>query len=163
MNDDISDSARLGRAGAISGCFWFFIALLFDKGVQDFNYPVMPTDSIIAITGCLLAAAITGASIALFFGRLLLKRSKLTFFLLPLATIPMATSIFSVLVWIVWLLVGETEGGPRLHHLATILSFFVLYACISLLAIFVYLFAILNQLAIRAYFQSTEQRDEPFV
>jgi hypothetical protein len=150
MSDDMPVPSQFACAGAISGCFWFLIALLFDKGVQDFNYPVIPTDSLIATVGCLLAAIITGASIAVLFRRLFMKRSKLTFFLLPLATIPTATSMFSVLVWIVWLLFGTPDDVPKLSHLGTILSFFVLYACMSLLAVFVYGFAILNQVAIRA-------------
>jgi hypothetical protein len=150
MSDDTTPQTRLARAGAISGGCWFLLALLFDKGVKDFNYPVIPTNNFIAVVGSLIAAIITGTCIALLFSRSLLKSSRLTFFLLPFATIPLSIAMFSVLIWIVWLFFGNTDGVPKLFYLGTILSFFLFYACISLLAVFVYGFAILNQWALRA-------------
>src|SRR5262245_40737546 len=51
--------------GASSGAVWFLIALAFDKGVRDFNYPVIPTASPLAIALSLFAAILTGVAISL--------------------------------------------------------------------------------------------------
>jgi hypothetical protein len=130
--------------GASSGFVWFLIALTFDKGVRDFNYPVIPTAGLLAIAGSLLAAILTGVSISLLFQRCIQSRSMWLHLALPLITVPTAITIFSVLVWVVWLLLGRTAGVQPLGQLANTLGFFLIYGLCSIFAPFLYVVAALN-------------------
>ena len=137
-------------AGAISGGLWFLLALAFDNGVRDFNFSVIPTNSHLAYFGSGLSGVLTGVGIALLFHRLLLSKSRVVFFALPIATLSTAIVTFSILIWITWLALGNHAGVPALGRLADILSIFLVYGLMSLFTPVVYACALLNQYVLRA-------------
>ncbi|HZM52558.1 MAG TPA: hypothetical protein VFE68_18795 [Vicinamibacteria bacterium] len=140
--------------GAFSGALWFGLAIAFDKGVQDFNYPVIPTDSSVALFMSSLCGIATGVAVALLFQRPLLSRSWAVFFGLPLATLPAALIVFSLLVWVTWLGFGSLEEPPFLR-LGNILGIFLIYGLLSIFAPVLYAFALLNQYLLRSLVQRT--------
>src|SRR5688572_17487606 len=95
---------RLLAVGVVSGATWFVVALAFDKGVRDFNRPVIPTGSPSAIVASLLAAIVTGVCVTFVFRRSWSSRSRVVLWLTPPATLVTALVTFSVLTWMVWLL-----------------------------------------------------------
>ena len=141
---------RLTAAGAVSGGLWFLLALAFDKGVHDFNFPVIPTNSLAAWIASGLCSVATGVCMALLFHRLLLSRSKLVFYALPIAMLPCAIAAFSILIWVAWVALGNRSGVVPLHRLVDILSIFLIYGLISLFTPLLYGCALLNQYALRS-------------
>ncbi len=136
--------------GAISGIVWFGIALLFDKGVEDYNYPVIPTNSLQACVGSFLAAVATGILIALLFQKSLFKTSKRSLFLAPFKIMPVAITAFGLLIKLLWIFLGEADNGY--YSLDYILSIFLIYGLFGpLTAPFVYGFTVINLLVFRKY------------
>ena len=125
------------------------VALAFDKGVQDFNFPVIATNSAIAVVASWLAATATGAAVAMAFRRPLLKSSDLFFVSLPLLTLPVALALFALLSWLAWVGFGTTKDVPLFHRLGDFLSFFLVYGLISIFTPILFGLALLNQWAIR--------------
>jgi hypothetical protein len=141
---------RLAIAGALSGGLWFLLALAFDKGVQDFNFPVIPTNNLSAWIASGFSGVATGVCMALLFHRLLVSRSKVVFFTLPIAMLPTAIVAFSLLIWVAWFALGNRSGVDPLRRLVDILSIFLIYGLISLFTPLVYGCALLNQYALRS-------------
>jgi len=137
-------------AGVVSGAIWFLVALAFDKGVRDFNYPVIPTSSPAAVLASLLAAVVTGVCITFVFRRSWSSRSRAVLWVSPPATLVTGLTMFGVLTWMVWLVLGERTGITPSNQLANTVGFFVIYGAFSpLFAPFLYGLAFLNQSAIR--------------
>jgi hypothetical protein len=135
--------------GAAAGAVWFLLPFAFDAGVRDMQdiqpIPIGHTLACFVALGC---AILTGALIAFIFYRCLLA-SGIWFFLLPLITIPVAITIFSVLLWLVrgWFGI-HSQHTPR-DELIDILATYLIYGAISLFAPFVYAFALGTQYAFR--------------
>lgn len=153
----LDGSSRVALAGAVSGGVWHLLALAFDKGLQDFNYPVIPIDSWLDVVIGWFAAAITGAVIAAAFQRPMLRGSRVAFFTLPILTLPAALTIYSTLIWLSRLGLGSNEGAPPLYGVDQILSIFFMYGLVSVFTPILYCLALATQWSIRRVVGSSEK------
>jgi hypothetical protein len=128
---------------------WFLIALAFDKGVRDFNIPVVPTNSIPAILASLIGGVATGVVVALAFRRAWISQSRLVRVATPLAALIVGIAVFSVCVWIVWLLFGAPSSLRPAEQFVNVVDTFMVYGLVSVFTPFAYLMAWLTQTAIR--------------
>jgi divalent metal cation (Fe/Co/Zn/Cd) transporter len=138
---------RLVVAGALSGAVWFCLALAFDKGVQDFNYPVIPFDRWQTRSASFLSAVITGVLVALIFRTSWMSESRWSRWVVPYLAIPVAITIFSGLLRLVVLTIGDR---PDIYTFEAISGNLGIYALISMFAPVLYGVAQLNRLAMRA-------------
>jgi hypothetical protein len=144
------DSRQLVGVGASSGAVWFALAMLFDKGVRDFNTPVIPSSGLLPLTLSLLGGIVAGVVVTLTLGRALLAPSRLTFWLAPLGSLVVGVITFSLTTWVVWLLVGAPSSHGSFGQLAQILATFVIYGLMSpIFTPLLYALAHLNQFAMR--------------
>jgi len=145
---------RLVVAGALSGAAWFCLALAFDKGVQDFNYPVIPFDDWRTRSASFLAAVTTGVLIALIFRSSWASDSRWSRWLAPYLAIPVSVLIFSGFLRLVVLTIGDR---PDIYTFDAISGNLGAYAMISIFAPVLYGAAQLNRLAMRAVLRSSSQ------
>jgi len=131
-------------AGAISGVIWFFIAITFDKGVRDFNVPVIPTATPLELVLSLASAAIAGIAVAFAFSRAWDTRSRIVLYLIPAAALALGVLAFSVFTWALGQIVGAST-----QSLATVVSTLFFYAMLSAFTPILYVLALANGLAIR--------------
>ena len=144
------DSRQLVGVGASSGALWFALAMLFDKGVSDFNTPVIPSSGLLPLTLSMLGGIVTGVVVTLTLGRALLASSRLAFWLAPLAVLVVGVITFSLTTWLVWLLVTDPSSHGSLGQLAQILGTFAIYGLMSpIFTPVLYALAQLNQFAMR--------------
>jgi hypothetical protein len=130
--------------GAISGAIWFLIAITFDKGVRDFNVPVIPTASPLEVALGLVSAAIAGIAVAFAFSRAWGTRSRVVLFLIPFGALALGVLAFSVLAWVL----GQVVGSAT-ESLAVVVGTLFFYAMLSVFTPILYLLALANGLAIR--------------
>jgi hypothetical protein len=137
-------TGRLLTAGAISGAVWLLIAIAFDKGVRDFNVPVIPSSTPSEIVVSLIAALLAGVIVAVAFSRAWGTSSRILFFLAPVGALAVGVLAFGVLIWTL----GKAAGAAteRLDVTVTTLS---LYAMLSAFTPILYAFALINSLAMR--------------
>jgi hypothetical protein len=133
----------------VSGSAWFLLALAFDKGVEDFNIPVIPSNGIVATAASLLGAIVTGVCLALAFRTAWTSRSRLVLWATPLALLTLGIVGFSVCTWLVWLLVGGPSSVRPADQFQQVLGTFVVYGLLSVFTPVLYMLAFLNQVAIR--------------
>jgi hypothetical protein len=132
--------------GALSGVVWFLLALLFDRGVQDFNISgLIPVTTFWAGVASALSGAVTGACIAVVFRRWIRSPSRVVLFTLPIVTLPTAIVVFAVLIWTVRL----PFELPYQPSLLQVVDNFLLYGVMSIFTPILYGCALLNQYAIR--------------
>jgi hypothetical protein len=144
------DSRQLVGVGASSGAVWFAIAMLFDKGVRDFNRPVIPSSGLLPLTLSLLGGIITGVVVTLTVGRALLASSRLTFWLAPMASLVVGVITFSLTTWLVGLLVTDPSGHGAFGQLPQTMGTFVIYGLMSpIFTPVLYALAHLNRVAMR--------------
>jgi hypothetical protein len=137
-------SRRLLIAGAVSGAVWFLLALAFDKGVRDFNWPVIPVSNALELTASLLAAIATGLGVAVLFYPVWHSRSRTTLFVAPIVALPLAVLGFSLLAW----LFNQTVGAET-NSLNDIIMNLLSYATVSVFMPILYVLTVLNGLVLR--------------
>ena len=137
-------TGRLLVGGAISGVIWFLIAIAFDKGVRDFNVPVVPTASPSEIAVSLLSAVIAGVAVAATFSKAWGTRSRIVLYLLPIGVLALGVLTFSVLTWVL----GQVAGAAT-ESLGVVVSTLLFYAMLSAFTPILYVLALVNGLLIR--------------
>lgn len=146
-----SQTRQLVVAGASSGAAWFVLALAFDKGVQDLNVPVIPTDGLVASTASLLAGVATGVGVALAFRGAWWTHSRWVSRLTPFASLVLGVATFSVLIWLVRILVGGSPSLGAVGHFQQVLGTFAMYGLMSIFTPVLYACAHVNRIAIRRW------------
>ncbi len=146
---DKPDTGELIVAGAFSGSAWFLLALAFDKGVRDFNIPVIPTNGVSATLASWLGAVATGVCVALAFRSAWTTRSRVVFWTAPLGTLALGIVVFSIWTWLAWLRFGEPSNLSAPDQFVLVLATFLLYGLGGIFTPILYLLALLNQVAIR--------------
>ncbi|SRR6266516_3260805 len=154
INCNVRDMFRQGRvlcrlpylvAGAISGALWSAIALILDSGWA------IPTNSALILFGALCSGVATGVSISLVFRWLFNRTPTLVFLALPLATLPVAITIFAVLLWVARRFAGvhfEPQVPPS-HELRLILETYLTGGLVSIVSPILLGVALLNQCVMR--------------
>ena len=130
--------------GGLSGAIWFIVAKYLD------NNWAIPKSSWSFLAAVILVGAATGEVISFMFRRAFIKKSKVIFFMLPLVTLPVAITLFAVLVWLMRQLLGvhfQVEISP-LSELGLILEWYLI-VLLSIFAPFLYGLALLNQHVMR--------------
>jgi len=140
----MSRTTRLLSAGAASGTVWFLLALAFDKGVRDFNWPVIPTGNPLEVTASLLAAIVAGLCITALFYPVWRSRSRIALWLTPLVALPLAVLGFSLLAW-----VFNQAIGADMNTLNDIIMNLFSYATGSVFMPILYLLTVLNGSIVR--------------
>jgi hypothetical protein len=136
-------TGRLLAGGALSGILWFFLALAFDKGVRDFNIPVVPAASLPEIAASLVSAAVAGVAVAFAFSKAWGHRSHIVLYLTPIGALAVGVCAFSVFTWVLGQVVGAAVQG-----LAVILGTLSSYAMLSAFTPILYVLALVNGLAL---------------
>ena len=125
--------------GALSGAFWFLIPLSFDSG---WGLPHGTLGRIVAL-GCGIA---TGLFISSAFARPFRSSSRVGFFVLPVITVPIAITLFSLFLWVARLGLNEHFfPHPAGGDLRLILESYIFYGLSGLAAPVLYGLALLNQ------------------
>lgn len=129
------------QAGAISGCCWFVVLLLLDGGWA------MPLGSVGGIAASLASAVGTGIVVAHLFRVPICRNRGAWFAVLPLVTVPAAIVVFSCFIWLARR-ASQVSFTPPLgtrSEFAFILSTYVIYGTISLIAPVLWGLAFINQ------------------
>ena len=131
---------RYAIAATLSGLVWFCLALYLDESWA------IPRNRFAPIATFLLCGIISGLVVSYVF-RGAFRRLRVPWsFFLPLATIPIGVSVFSVLLWYSRTLLGyHFTPLPPLGELRLILETYLIYSLISLAAAVVYPLSLLNQ------------------
>jgi hypothetical protein len=138
-------SGRLLVGGALSGAIWFLIAVAFDRGVRDFNAPVLPTAGPFEIASSLASAVLAGVAVAVAFSRAWGTNSRIVLYLTPIGALVVGVLTFSVLTWVLGQLVGAAT-----QPLPEVVGTLFFYALLSVFTPVLYVLALVNGLAIRS-------------
>ena len=130
--------------GAVSGVVWFLIAMTFDKGVRDFNIPVIPTSAPLETALGLASAAIAGIAVAFAFSRAWDTPSRIVLYLIPVGVLALGVLVFSTLTWAF----GQVVGSAT-QSLATVVGTLFFYAMLSVFTPILYVLALANGFVIR--------------
>ena len=111
----------------------------------------IPKSSWPFLVAVILSGVATGLVISVLFRRAFSKKSKVLYFMLPLAMLPVAIALFAVLVWLMRQSLGvrfQTEISP-LSELRLIVATY-LFVLLTIFAPFLYGLSLLNQSVMRA-------------
>jgi len=144
-------------AGALCGLLWHLMLWLLYKVVGGSNPSITPYSNVFSVVGSVVAGMVTGIVIALIFRRLFLVRSKLAFACLPLATLPTAIVIYSILIWFVALLFEERTDSSALMALVGITTTYLIYGLMTIFTPLLYGIALLSQFAFRTLLKRATQ------
>ena len=132
--------------GVLSGCAWFVVALVLDRGWA------LPLRSAWGIAGAAASAIATGVTVTHLFNIPMRRARGVAFVALPLITVPTAILLFSTFVWRVRRLTGSVFTPPLAPRDAFELIFgtYLVYSLITLAAPFLFVLAYVNQRWARA-------------
>jgi hypothetical protein len=138
-----NDTLLYFAAGLVSGAVWFLIPLTIDDG-----WGIPP--GFTGRTAGVVCAMVTGAFISFLFRRLFRRSPLIAFILLPCATLPVAITVFSLLLWLARLALGvHFSPAPVGGDFRLLTESYLIYGLLGSGPI-LYILALLNQYAMRS-------------
>src|SRR5205814_3449170 len=135
--------------GAASGAVWFLIPLSFDSG---WGLP----HGVFGRLAALACSILTGLFISLVFVHPFRFTSLVAFFALPIITVPIAITLFSLFLWVARLALGEHfVPHPAGGDFRLILESYIFYGLFGFLSPVLYGLALLTQWIMRTMLQRT--------
>jgi hypothetical protein len=127
-----------GVAAVVSGAVWSGLAMLFESMAPN----TVPASALLA------CGILTGLAVSYVF-RGAFRRARAPWkFLLPLATVPFAVSLFAVLVWFARRALGHPFSSQAMlpgEELSLVLTGYLVYGLLSMFTPVIYALSLVNQ------------------